>query len=90
MGFGVGIILIAVGAVLAWAVHANSNSVNIHTVGIILFIVGLVATAISAAFWSTWAGPGYFTRSSRSRSVSTTTTADGGRRSIVEEDVRTS
>ena len=43
MGIGVSIFLIAVGAVLAFAVHATSGAVNIHTVGWILMGVGLAA-----------------------------------------------
>jgi hypothetical protein len=60
MGFGVGILLAAVGAVLAFAVSATVSGVNIHTVGWILLIVGIVGVALSMIFWSSWAGPGYF------------------------------
>jgi hypothetical protein len=62
MGLGVSLILIAVGAVLAWAVHVSTSGVNVHTIGVILLIVGLVGALLSMIFWSSWAGPGYFTR----------------------------
>lgn len=62
MGLGVGILLAAVGAVLAFAVNATVSGVNIHAVGWILLIVGIVGVALSMIFWSSWAGPGYFTR----------------------------
>jgi len=62
MGLGVGILLAAVGAVLAFAVNTNVNGVNIHTVGWILLIVGIAGILLSMIFWSSWAGPGYFTR----------------------------
>ena len=62
MGFGVGLILTAVGAILAWAVTSSPNGVNIHTVGYILLVVGIVGMLTSMMFWSSWAGPGYFTR----------------------------
>ena len=62
MGVGISIILIAVGAVLAWAVHATSDSFDVNTIGYILLIVGAVGLMLSLAFWSTWAGPGYWTR----------------------------
>lgn len=62
MGFGVSIFLIAIGAILAFAVHATTSGVNIHTVGWILLVVGIVGLALSMVFWSSWAGPGYFTR----------------------------
>jgi len=42
MGIGVGLFLIAVGAVLTWAVNATVSGVDINTVGVILMIVGAV------------------------------------------------
>ena len=61
MGIGVSLILIAAGAVLAWAVHTNNTgAVDIQTVGYILLIVGAVGAVLSLAFWSTWWGPGYW------------------------------
>ncbi|MHB8470030.1 MAG: DUF6458 family protein [Gaiellaceae bacterium] len=74
MGFGVGIFLAAVGAVLAFAVSATVNGVNIHTVGWILLIVGIVGIVLSMIFWSSWAGPGYWSNNGRRR----TTTIDEG------------
>jgi len=62
MGLGVGIILAAVGAVLAFAVNTEVSGVNIHTVGWILLIAGIVGILLSLIFWSSWAGPGGFTR----------------------------
>ena len=62
MGLGVGLILAAVGAVLAFAVDTNVSGVNIHTIGWILLIVGIVGILLSLVFWSSWAGPGYWSR----------------------------
>ena len=62
MGLGVGLILAAVGAVLAFAVDATVSGVDIHTIGWILLIVGIVGILLSLIFWSSWAGPGYFSR----------------------------
>lgn len=62
MGLGVGIFLIAVGAILAFAVHDTSGAVDIDTVGWILMGVGFASVLLSMIFWSTWAGPGYWTR----------------------------
>ena len=61
MGIGVGIFLIAVGAILTFAVNATTNGVNIDAVGWILMGVGLVSILLSLIFWSSWAGPGYWT-----------------------------
>jgi hypothetical protein len=77
MGLGVGIFLAAIGAVLAFAVNADVSGVNIHTIGWILLIVGIIGIVLSMIFWSSWAGPGYFTRER----------AGGRRRTVVEEDV---
>jgi hypothetical protein len=54
MGIGVSLILIAVGAVLTWAVSATTSGVNIHTVGVILMVVGAAGLLISLVFWSSW------------------------------------
>ena len=55
-------LVIAAGAILAWAVHVStSGAVDIHTIGYILLGVGIVGAALSMIFWSSWAGPGYFT-----------------------------
>jgi Domain of unknown function (DUF6458) len=62
MGLGVGLILAAVGAVLAFAVNSGVSGVNIHAIGWILLIVGLVGILLSLVFWSSWAGPGYWNR----------------------------
>jgi hypothetical protein len=62
MGLGVGIFLAAIGAILIWAVNATVSGVNIHAVGWILLIVGIVGIILSMIFWSSWAGPGYFSR----------------------------
>jgi hypothetical protein len=54
--------LVAVGAILTWAVDVSASGVNVHAIGVILLIVGLVGCILSMIFWSSWAGPGYFTR----------------------------
>ena len=62
MGLGVSFLLIAAGAILAWAVNANVSGVDIHAIGWILLVVGIVGAVLSMIFWSTWAGPGYWSR----------------------------
>jgi Domain of unknown function (DUF6458) len=62
MGLGVGIFLIAVGAILAFAVNDTSGAVDIDTVGWILMGVGLLGIVLSMIFWQSWAGPGYWSR----------------------------
>jgi hypothetical protein len=62
MGLGVSLILIAAGAIMAWAVHVQTNGFNVNTVGYILLVVGIVGALLSMIFWSSWAGPGYWSR----------------------------
>ena len=54
MGIGVSIFLFAIGAILAFAVNAQTRGINLNTVGVILMIVGAVGLLLSLAFWSTW------------------------------------
>jgi sulfite exporter TauE/SafE len=54
MGLGTSLLLIAVGAVLRFAVSVSTNGINIHTVGVILMVVGGVGFLISL-FWMAWA-----------------------------------
>jgi hypothetical protein len=62
MGTGVSLILIAVGAILTWAVNATVSGLDINTVGVILMVVGVVGLALSLMFWSSWGGVGGTTR----------------------------
>jgi Domain of unknown function (DUF6458) len=70
VGLGVSIILIAVGAVLAFAVHVSTSGFNLHTIGWILLIVGAIGVLLSLIFWSSWGGVG----------------GGGRRREVVRED----
>ena len=56
MGIGVSIFLLAVGAILTFALNAEVSGINLDTVGIILMIVGVIGLVMSAMFWSTWGG----------------------------------
>ena len=59
MGLGVGILLLAVGAILAFAVHVSVGSgFDLHTIGYILMAVGGLGILLSLVFWSSWMGPG--------------------------------
>jgi len=56
MGLGVSIFLIAVGAVLTWAVNASVSGLELNTIGVILMIVGILGLVLSLIFWSSWGG----------------------------------
>ena len=56
MGLGVSIFLIAVGAILTWAVNASVSGLELNTIGVILMIVGVIGLVLSMIFWSSWGG----------------------------------
>jgi hypothetical protein len=68
MGYGFGGALIVVGLVLALAVTDSVNNVDLATVGWIMAAVGLALITLNAITWNS---------GRRSRSVATTTHADG-------------
>jgi hypothetical protein len=81
MGIGTSLVIFAVGAILRFAVAVTTTSFNVHTVGVILMIVGGIGFLISLAFWSSWGGFGGGTGSRRRTTVSgpmgtTTTTSE--------------
>jgi hypothetical protein len=59
MGIGVSLILIAAGAIIAFAINVSTDSsFNLHTIGIILLVVGIIGAVMSMIFWSSWGGFG--------------------------------
>jgi Domain of unknown function (DUF6458) len=50
MGIGTSLFLIAVGAILDFAVDGDVSGIKIHTVGVILMIVGVIGLLISLFF----------------------------------------
>lgn len=76
MGMGTSIFLIAVGAILAFAINVEAEGVNLNTVGIILLIVGAIGAVLSMIFWQSWGGFG-----------NTRVVEGRGRRTVVEEEI---
>ena len=64
MGIGTSIFLIAVGAVLKFAVNADVSGIEISTIGVILMVVGVLGLLISL-FLLTQAREGVVTRRER-------------------------
>jgi hypothetical protein len=58
MGISVSLFLIALGAILAFAVDATVSGLDIDTVGWILMVVGAVGFLLSLVFWASWGGFG--------------------------------
>lgn len=66
MGIGVSVFLIALGAILTFALEVDAEGINLNTVGIILMIVGVLGLLASMLFWSSFAP---FRRGTREREV---------------------
>jgi hypothetical protein len=58
VGIAFGLVLIAAGAILTWAVNAEVSGLDINAVGVILLILGIVLVVLDMLWWQTWqAGP---------------------------------
>jgi hypothetical protein len=55
MTIGTSMVLIAVGAILKWAVTAHVNGFNIQTAGTVLLVVGIVGLVLSLLYTFYWA-----------------------------------
>ena len=73
MGTAVSLLMIAAGAIMVWAVNTTASGFSIHTVGIILMVVGAVGLVLSIIFWSSWGG---FSGASVQREGSSTTVVE--------------
>ena len=58
MGLGTSIFLIAVGAILDFAVTWRVQGVDLKAVGAILMIIGAIGLVLSLVFWNSWGGFG--------------------------------
>jgi putative flippase GtrA len=63
MTIGSSIVLIALGAILKWAVTAHVSGINLQTAGTVLLIVGIVGLILAVIYTFVW-----------SRRAATTTT----------------
>ena len=61
MKTGMGVALIAVGAILAFAVTTNTSVFNLHTAGYVLMIIGIIGIAIPRRGYG-WVGRRLFVR----------------------------
>lgn len=56
MPLGTAIFLIAVGAILRYAVTVSVSGIDLATVGLILMIVGIAGVVLSLFYMITWSG----------------------------------
>jgi len=52
---GLSLLLMAVGAILAWAVNETVAGLDIVVVGWILMVVGVIGLVLSLLFWASFA-----------------------------------
>jgi len=55
MGIGVSLFLLALGAILTFAVHVTTQGIDVNTIGVILMLVGALGLLASLIFWNEWA-----------------------------------
>jgi Domain of unknown function (DUF6458) len=56
LGVGVGLLLVAAGAILVWGVTTNIAGIDEDAIGWILIVIGIVGVILSMIFWSSWGG----------------------------------
>lgn len=86
MGTVVSLIIIALGAILTFAVTGgNDEGVDLDVVGVILMVVGLIGFILSLMYWQSWGGPGFMRRRTYVEG-DTAYPATGRRTRVVEEE----
>jgi hypothetical protein len=78
MGISTSIILLAAGAILAFAVNVSVSGVDLQAVGWILMVIGALGLVLSLAFWRSWGG---------FRSRTTRVDPMTGHRTVIDERV---
>jgi hypothetical protein len=56
MSIGTSLFLIALGAILKFAVHASVSGLSLQTIGVILMIVGVAGVVLSFFWLTAWRG----------------------------------
>ena len=91
MGVAVGLVLIAFGAILIWAVNATVTGIDVNALGVILLVLGILIFFLDLLWWHSWAG-GPWRRTTYVEGAPPGARPYGSwpgrRRAVVEEDVR--
>ena len=56
MGLSFSVLLIALGAILYWAVAGSIVGIGVNTLGVILIVAGVIGLVLSLVYWSSWGG----------------------------------
>ncbi len=54
MGIGTSLVLIAIGAILRFAVSVSAHGFSIHPIGVILMVIGVIGLVISLLWLAAW------------------------------------
>lgn len=65
MTIGTAMVLLAVGAILKWAVTAHASWIDVQEAGLILFIIGLLGLVLAILYTFHWSPAGRRTRAVR-------------------------
>jgi len=57
VGIGASIVLIAIGAILKYALPSSVLGINLAVIGVILMVVGVVGLAVTLLMWGPWHRP---------------------------------
>lgn len=57
MGIGASIVMIAIGAILKYAVPSSVLGINLAVIGVILMVLGVVGLAVTLLMWGPWHRP---------------------------------
>jgi len=85
MGVGVGLLLVAAGAILAFAVKRDLEGVDVQVIGAILIVVGLIGILLDLLLWHSWR-PGYRRGAYVEGEAAPRGYRRPGRRTVVEEE----
>ena len=83
MGIVTSMVMIAVGAIMRFAVTAQGHGFNVHTAGVVLMVVGILGALLSIGFWASWGGFSHGGQRGIVRGGQTTVAS--GERTIVRE-----
>ena len=86
MGVAVGLILIAAGAIIGFAINREPSEINLDAVGWILIVVGFVSVLLDLLWWHSWSS-GPWRRTTYVEGAPPAERTYGRRRRVVEEDV---
>lgn len=86
MGISFSLLLVAAGAILAFAVQDNVAELDLGAIGWVMMVVGIIGLLFSLLFWSSFAPFGEsIGRAPRRRSAGYIDDAPTGRRTVIDE-----